>query len=49
MFYSLALALNVAVWKPMGISWFVLNPLFLGPLILASTPPPIPPRSSTAR
>ena len=35
MFYSLALALNVSVWKPLGIDWFVLNPLFLGPLILA--------------
>lgn len=35
MFYSLALALNVSVWKPWGIDWFVLNPLFLGPFILA--------------
>src|SRR5690606_964938 len=35
MFYSLALALNISVWKPMGIDWFVLHPLFLGPLILA--------------
>jgi polar amino acid transport system permease protein len=35
MFYSLALALNISVWKPWGIDWFVLNPLFLGPLILA--------------
>lgn len=35
MFYSLALALNIPVWKPMGIDWFVLHPLFLGPLILA--------------
>ena len=34
MFYSLALALNLSVWKPLGIDWFVLNPLFLGPLIL---------------
>ena len=34
MFYSLALALNVTVWKPWGVDWFVLNPLFLGPLIL---------------
>lgn len=35
MFYSLALALNVTVWKPWGVDWFVLNPLLLGPLILA--------------
>ncbi len=35
MIYSLALALNLSVWKPLGIDWFVLNPLFLGPLILA--------------
>lgn len=35
MFYSLALALNISVWKPLGIDWFVLHPLFLGPLILA--------------
>ena len=35
MFYSLALALNIPLWKPMGIDWFVLHPLFLGPLILA--------------
>lgn len=34
MIYSLALALNVSVWKPWGIDWLVLNPLFLGPLIL---------------
>ena len=35
MFYSVALALNQTVWRPMGIDWFVLHPLFLGPLILA--------------
>jgi polar amino acid transport system permease protein len=35
MFYSLALALNIPLWKPLGIDWFVLHPLFLGPLILA--------------
>jgi His/Glu/Gln/Arg/opine family amino acid ABC transporter permease subunit len=35
MLYSLALALNLSVWKPLGIDWLVLNPLFLGPLILA--------------
>lgn len=34
MFYSLALSLNVALWKPMGISGFVLHPLFMGPLVL---------------
>jgi polar amino acid transport system permease protein len=34
MFYSLALSLNLSVWRPMGIDWFVLHPLFLGPLVL---------------
>ncbi|RYG24510.1 MAG: ABC transporter permease subunit, partial [Burkholderiales bacterium] len=34
MFYSLALSLNLAVWKPLGISGFVLHPLFIGPLVL---------------
>ena len=34
MFYSLALAFNLSVWKPLGIDWLVLNPLFLGPAIL---------------
>ena len=34
MFYSLALSLNISVWKPWGISWFVLHPLFIGPLVL---------------
>lgn len=34
MFYSLALSLNLAVWKPLGISGFVLHPLFMGPLVL---------------
>lgn len=34
MFYSLALAFNLSVWKPLGIDWIVLNPLVLGPLIL---------------
>lgn len=34
MIYSLALSFNIAVWKPMGISWFVLHPLFIGPLVL---------------
>ena len=35
MFYSVALALNQTLWRPLGIDWFVLHPLFLGPLILA--------------
>ena len=35
MFYSVALAFNVSLWKPLGIDWFVLHPLFLGPAILA--------------
>lgn len=34
MFYSMALAFNLTLWKPWGIDWFVLHPLFLGPLIL---------------
>jgi His/Glu/Gln/Arg/opine family amino acid ABC transporter permease subunit len=34
MFYSLALSLNVAVWKPLGWSGVVLHPLFIGPLVL---------------
>ena len=34
-FYSLALAFNLSVWKPLGVDWFVLHPLFLGPAILA--------------
>jgi His/Glu/Gln/Arg/opine family amino acid ABC transporter permease subunit len=33
-FYSLVLAFNISVWKPLGIDGFVLHPLFLGPLIL---------------
>ena len=35
MFYSLALAFNLSVWKPLGIDGIVLNPLVLGPAILA--------------
>jgi polar amino acid transport system permease protein len=35
MFYALALSLNITLWKPLGIDWLVLNPLFLGPAILA--------------
>ncbi|MDB5613132.1 MAG: transporter permease subunit [Devosia sp.] len=34
MIYSLALSFNVAVWKPMGVSWWILHPLFIGPLVL---------------
>lgn len=34
MVYSLALSFNIAVWKPMGMSWWVLHPLFIGPLVL---------------
>ncbi|MEO8756725.1 MAG: ABC transporter permease subunit [Devosia sp.] len=34
-FYSLVLAFNISTWKPLGIDGVVLNPLFLGPLILA--------------
>jgi His/Glu/Gln/Arg/opine family amino acid ABC transporter permease subunit len=34
MFYSIALAFNLTLWKPLGIDWFVLHPLFLGPAIL---------------
>jgi polar amino acid transport system permease protein len=34
MFYSLALAFNLSLWKPLGIDTIVLNPLILGPAIL---------------
>ncbi|MBB4051988.1 polar amino acid transport system permease protein [Devosia subaequoris] len=34
MFYSLALSLNLTVWRPLGISGFVLHPLVIGPLVL---------------
>src|SRR5690606_16770580 len=34
MVYSLTLSFNIALWKPWGISWFVLHPLFIGPLVL---------------
>jgi len=34
MFYSLALSFNISLWKPIGLSWFVLHPLFIGPLVL---------------
>ena len=35
MFYSLALAFNITRLEALGIDWFVLHPLFLGPPILA--------------
>ncbi|WEK05067.1 MAG: ABC transporter permease subunit [Candidatus Devosia phytovorans] len=34
MVYSMMLALNIPLWKPWGWSWFVLHPLFIGPLVL---------------
>lgn len=34
MIYSLTLSFNVSLWKPLGLSWFVLHPLFIGPLVL---------------
>ncbi|HZY67474.1 MAG TPA: ABC transporter permease subunit [Devosia sp.] len=34
-FYSLVLSFNLSTWKPLGIDWLVLHPLFLGPAILA--------------
>ncbi|MDP1732194.1 MAG: ABC transporter permease subunit [Devosia sp.] len=34
MFYSMALAFNMSLWKPLGIDWLMLHPLFLGPAIL---------------
>jgi len=34
MFYSIALAFNQTLWKPMGIDGVVLHPLFLGPFVL---------------
>lgn len=34
MFYSIDLSLNLSVWRPLGIDWLMLNPLFLGPLVL---------------
>ncbi|MCS6758075.1 MAG: ABC transporter permease subunit [Candidatus Devosia euplotis] len=46
--YSLALSFNLSLWKPLGLSWFVLHPLFIGSSSWCSTPPPIPPRYSTA-
>ena len=34
MFYSMMLALNKPLWKPLGVDDIVLHPLFLGPLVL---------------
>ena len=34
MLYSLALAFNLSIWRPLGIDGIVLNPLVLGPAIL---------------
>ena len=34
MIYSLALSFNLELWRPLGVSWFVLHPLFIGPLVL---------------
>jgi His/Glu/Gln/Arg/opine family amino acid ABC transporter permease subunit len=34
MFYSLALSLNISLWKPWGVSFWVLHPLFIGPVVL---------------
>lgn len=33
-FYSLALAFNLSLWKPLGIDGIILHPLFMGPAIL---------------
>ena len=34
MFYSVMLAFNLDVWKPLGIDHVMLHPLFIGPLVL---------------
>lgn len=34
MFYTMMLSFNLSTWKPLGIDWLVLHPLFLGPAIL---------------
>ncbi|HWJ89436.1 MAG TPA: ABC transporter permease subunit [Pelagibacterium sp.] len=34
LFYSIALALNPIWFRPMGITWLMTNPLFIGPLAL---------------
>ena len=35
MLYSLCLSFNISYWKPLGIDHVILNPLFLGPFVLA--------------
>jgi polar amino acid transport system permease protein len=32
--YSAMLSLNLSVWQPLGVSGWILHPLFLGPLVL---------------
>lgn len=34
MFYSIMLSMNLSVWKPLGIDWLVMHPLFIGPIVL---------------
>ena len=34
MIYSLTLSFNLSLWRPLDISWLVLHPLFIGPLVL---------------
>lgn len=34
MFYSIMLALNPVWWRPMELSWLMMNPLFIGPFVL---------------
>jgi His/Glu/Gln/Arg/opine family amino acid ABC transporter permease subunit len=34
MFYSIMLALNPIWWRPMGLQWLMMSPLFIGPLAL---------------
>ncbi len=34
MFYSIMLSMNLAYWKPLGIDWIVMHPLFIGPIVL---------------
>ncbi|MFZ1385912.1 MAG: ABC transporter permease subunit [Thiolinea sp.] len=34
MFYSMSLALNPILWKPIGLNWLMLSPLFIGPFVL---------------
>lgn len=34
MFYSIMLSMNLNYWKPLGIDWLVMHPLFIGPIVL---------------